>query len=82
MVFGVYFHQYNFLFSLCSLGEINLKILTFYWFCNILRVHFFYSQFWNENGWYRIHSQHSVHSAPESRMDGMALCPFQNMNVE
>ena len=23
---------------------------------------FFYSQFWNENGWYRMHSQHSGHS--------------------
>ena len=24
----------------------------------------------DENGWYRMHSQHSVHSAPGSRMDG------------
>ena len=28
---------------------------------------FFYSQFRNENFWYRMHSQHSVHSAPGSR---------------
>ena len=47
-----------------------------------LRARFFYSQFWNENGWYRMPSQHSVHSAPGSRMDGMAFCLFQNMNAE
>ena len=29
-----------------------------------------------------FHSQHSVHSAPGSRKDGMALCPFQNRNAE
>ena len=29
-----------------------------------------------------FHSQHSVHSAPGSRMDGMAFCPFRNRNVE
>ena len=29
-----------------------------------------------------FHSQYSVHSAPGSRMDGMAFCPFRNRNVE
>ena len=29
-----------------------------------------------------FHSQHSVHSAPVSRMDGMAFCPFRNRNAE
>ena len=29
-----------------------------------------------------FHSQHSVHSAPGSRMDGMAFCPFRNRNAE
>ena len=43
---------------------------------------YFYSQFWNENGWYRMRSQHSVHSAPGSRMDEMSFCPFRNMNAE
>ncbi len=27
-------------------------------------------------------SQHSVHSAPGSRMDGMPFCPFRNRNAE
>ena len=27
-----------------------------------------------------MHSQHSVHSTPGSRMDGMAFYPFRNMN--
>ena len=34
------------------------------------------------SGWYRMHSQHSVHSAPGSRMDGMAFCQFRNMNAD
>ena len=29
-----------------------------------------------------MHSQHSVPSAPGSRMDGIAFCPFRNMNAE
>ena len=29
-----------------------------------------------------FHSQHSVHSAPGSRMDGIAFCPFRNRNAE
>ena len=29
-----------------------------------------------------FHSKNSVHSAPGSRMDGMAFCPFRNMNAE
>ena len=29
-----------------------------------------------------FHSQHSVHSAPGSRMDGMAFYPFRNKNAE
>ena len=29
-----------------------------------------------------FHSQHSVHSAPGSRMDGMTFCPFRNRNAE
>ena len=29
-----------------------------------------------------FHSQHSVHSAPESRTDGMAFSPFRNRNAE
>ena len=43
---------------------------------------FFYPSFWNKNGWYGMHSQHSGHSAPGSRMDGMAFCPFRNRNAE
>ena len=42
----------------------------------------FYPSFWNKNGWYGMHSQHSVHSAPGSRMDGMAFCPLRNRNAE
>ena len=35
-------------------------------------------------GIYGMHSQHSVnvHSAPGSRMDGMAFCPFRNRKGE
>ena len=29
-----------------------------------------------------MHSQHSAHSASGSRIDGMAFCPFRNMNAE
>ena len=29
-----------------------------------------------------FHSQHSVHSARGSRIDGMAFCPFRNRNAE
>ena len=29
-----------------------------------------------------FHSQHSVHSAPGSRMDGMAFCSFRNRNAD
>ena len=43
---------------------------------------FAYPPFWNKNGWYGMHSQHSVHFAPGSRMDGMAFCPFRNRNAE
>ena len=42
-----------------------------------LGAHFFNSQFWNENGWYRMQSQHSVHSAPGSRMNVLSISEYE-----
>ena len=62
-----------------TFGEVEVGFYHVQFYVFTFRARFFYSQFWNENGWYRMHSQHSVHSAPGSRMDGMAFCPFRNM---